>query len=138
MTHIRGDITKVYEVLKKGYPQPIVQTAQNYTVTTGAIAPGVHTYNLPNITSGYRGYIKGISATCDDNTTLHEVWLTRTTPLTGEVWTFFVSYFFIGYEWITGDVIVPDYSTWTVSIDNTAVGNVSFTINVHWIESPTI
>ena len=137
MTHIRGDITKVYEVLKKGYEQPIVQVAKNYTITTGAIAPGVTPYALPNITPGYIGYIKKISATCDNAINIHEVTLRRISA-TGDVWAFFDSYFFIGKEWNTGDVAIAAMDTWTVSIDNNAAGNVSFTVNVFWIESPIV
>ena len=136
MTHIRGDITKVYEVLKKGYEQPIVQTVHQYTITTGAIAPGVHTYALPNITSGYVGYVKRISATCDNATNIHEVVLRRIIPT--DVWVFLNSYFVIGKEWNTGDFIIEDYMTWTATIDNNAPGNVSFTVNVYWMESPIV
>ena len=138
MTILHGDVTKVFEVLKKGYEQPIVQLAKSYTITTGAIAPGVYVYALPNITSGYMGFIKMISATCDNATNIHEVWLTRTAPLRVpvEVWSFFDSYFVIGKEWNTGDVRITNENTWTVSIDNNAAGNVSFTINVYWVESP--
>lgn len=132
MTLLHGDVTKVYEVLKKGYEQPIVQTAESYTITTGAVVPGVHTYDLPVISSGKTGYIKRISATCNDSTSIHQVWINS---INGGTWTFFNSYFVIGYEWLTGDVIISDTDTWTVSINNNAGGNVSFTINVYWMES---
>ena len=89
---------------------------------------------MPNITSGYVGYVKRISATCDSAANIHEVRLTRTTI--GDVWAFFDSYFVIGKEWNTGDVIIGDGMTWTATIDNNAVGNVSFTVNVYWMESP--
>ncbi len=135
MTILHGDVTKVFEVLKKGYEQPIVQVAKSYTITTGAVAPGVYVYALPVITSGYTGYVKRISATCDNATNIHEVWITRN-PGIPQAFTFFDSYFFIGKEWVTGDVPIPDTSIWTVSIDNNAAGNVSFTINIYWIESP--
>ena len=137
MTHIRGDITKVYEVLKKGYSQPIVQTTHGYTITTGAIAPGVHAYDLPAITSGYLGYIKIISVTCNNNTSLHEIIAQRINP-DGYTWTFFLSYFYINGEWDTGDIVVGETNTLRIYIDNNAAGNVNFTVNVYWVESPIV
>ncbi len=82
--------------------------------------------------SGKVGYVKRISATCDDNTALHNVYLTRT-EANGTVWVFFSSFFFIGYEWVTGDSLIPNDATWTVTIINGAVGT-TFAINVYWIE----
>ena len=134
MTHIRGDITKVYEVLKKGYPEPIVQTTHSYSLNTGAIAPGVHTFNVPGVTSGKIGFIKKISITCNDTTSLHEFGANRITA--GTPWTFFASYFWLGDEWTTGDVIINETDTLQIVVDNNAAGNVTFAINVFWIESP--
>ncbi len=134
MTHIRGDITKVHEVLKKGYEQPIVQQTKGYSFNTGALAisPPPHTYALPVMGSGKVGYVKRISATCDDLTALHRIYLTRA-DATGNVWTFFSSFFFVGYEWELGDALIQNDATWTVTIDNGAVGT-TFAINIYWIE----
>lgn len=136
MTVLHGDVTKVKEVLKKGYAEPIVQTTQGYTITTGALAAATHTYNLPNIPPGYRAFVKKISVTCDSTTTIHRVYLTRITTATGYAWAFFTSYFYIGDEWDTGDVPMENYTNWTVAIVNNTAG-ASFTVNVYWIESPT-
>lgn len=136
MTHIRGDVTKVYEVLKKGYSEPIVQTTHQYVITTGAIAPGNHPYDVPSITTGKRGYVKTISVTCDDTTSLHEI-LARRISATGVTWAFFSSFFYLNYEWNTGDVIISDTDTLRIWLANNAAGNVSFTVNIYWMESPT-
>ena len=135
MTRIKGSLERVKEVLKKGYTQPIIQTTRGYTITTGAIAVGVHTYNLPGITAGKKGYVKKISATCNDATSIHEVYLTRNNVSPVSTLIFSRNYFSVGYEWTIIDVTLEDTSTWTVTIDNNAAGVVSFTINVYWIES---
>ncbi len=82
--------------------------------------------------SGKVGYVKRISATCDDATALHNVYLTRF-DATGDVWVFFSSFFFIGYEWETGDALISEGDTWTITIINSAVGT-TFAINIYWIE----
>ena len=137
MTHIRGDILKVYEVLKKGYPEPIVQTTHGYSLNTGAIAPGVHNYDVTSVGTGNIGFIKKISITCNNAAALHEWGATRIS-VDGTEWTFIMSFFFIGDEWSTGDVIVGDTQTLRITIINTAAGNVTFAINVYWIESPIV
>ncbi len=132
MTHIRGDVTKVLEVLKKGYEEPIVQTTNGYSFNTGAIGAGANTYAITNITSGKTAYVKKVSVTCDDNTAIHTVQLRRYDP--AGPYDFFVSYFYIGYEWDTGDSPVFDTTTWAVIITNN-VGGTAFTVNVYWIET---
>lgn len=135
MTHIRGEIEKIYEVLKKGYEEPITQTTRGYSINTGALAAATHTFALPNIPSGINGYVKKISCTCNDLTAIHNVYLTRISTPTGVTWTFFSSYFYVGDEWDTGDAwIGGDAHTWTVTIINNAAG-ATFTVNVYWIES---
>lgn len=133
MSHIRGDITKVYEVLKKGYEQPIVQETKNYSFNTGALLPGTYTYDITAITSGKTGYVKKISITCDDLTSLNAVDLYRIDG-TGP-WNFFTSYFFINGEWFLGDTPIYDTTGWQVVLYNLAVGNVTFTVNIYWVES---
>ncbi len=133
MTILHGDVTKVHEVLKKGYSEPIVQTTNGYTITTGPLAAATFTYDLPNISTGKTGYVNKISVTCDDNTALHTIYLTRISDV-GTVWNFFTSYFYIGDEWDTGNVAIGDTASWTVTIINLAAGT-NFTINVYWMES---
>ncbi len=133
MTHIRGDITKVKEVLSKGYKQPIVQTTRGYTINTGAIGAITVTYALPNITSGKTAYVKKLSATCNDFTNTHYVNLTRI-DVNGVANVFFESYFYEGYEWDIGDVAIADNETWTASITNIVAGT-TFTINIYWVEN---
>jgi len=136
VTVIRGDVTKVYEVLKKGYPEPIVQTTHGYSLNTGAIAPGVYGFNVPGVTAGNIGYVKKISITCNDSTSLHEFGTNRISA-DGTIWTFFASFFWMGGEWTIGDVIIPNTATLRIVVDNNAAGNVTFAINVYWLESPT-
>jgi len=75
------------------------------------------------------GYLRKISVTCDNTTAIHRVRLIRAN------WVFFQSYFYVGYEWNLGDASIQDTDTWVVEIYNLAVGNVTFTVNVYWIES---
>ena len=123
--------------MKKGYPEPIVQTTHGYSLNTGAIAPGVHNFDVTSVGTGNIGFIKKISITCNDATSLHEYGATRISA-DGTEWTFIFSFFFIGDEWSTGDVIVGDTQTLRITIDNNALGNVTFAINVYWIESPIV
>jgi len=130
MSVLHGEITKVHEVLAKGYEEPIVQTTHAYSINTGAIGAGNHIYALTNITAGKTGYPKKISVSCNDSTAIHHVYLSR---LPGNV-AFFTSWFYRGDEWTLGDVgVLSPPTTWIVTILNNAAG-ATFTINVYWIE----
>ena len=65
MSILHGNVTKVHEVLAKGYSEPIVQTTNNLSINTGAIGAGNHIYTLTNITAGKTGYPKKISVSSD-------------------------------------------------------------------------
>jgi len=133
MTVIRGSIDKVKEVLKKGYEEPIVQTTRGYSLNTGALGAGIHTYALPAIALGTLGYVKRFSISTNDGTAVHTVQLRRTT-IDGNVWDFHVSYFYRNYEWELGDIPIYPVGTWSVIITNNAAGAI-FAVNVYWIES---
>lgn len=130
MTVIRGDVTKVYEVLAKGYEQPIVQTTHSYSINTGALGAGDHTYAITDITAGKTGYPKKISVSCNDGTAIHHIYLIRDS----DNWAFLLSFFFRGEEWTLGDVpMYPPPNGWHIIIGNAAAGT-TFTVNVYWIE----
>ena len=135
MSIIHGDITKIHEVLKRGYSEPIVQATKGYSLNTGAIAPGVNNFDVTGVTAGYVGFFKIISVSCDDATSIHQI-TARKIPAVGDVWDFFSAYFSIGYEWNIGDLLISDADTLRIIIDNNAAGNVTFSINIYWIESP--
>ena len=138
MTRIKGVVEQIEEVDEEGHEQPIIQKERSYIIRHINVGAGPYRYDLPNIPTGYRGYLKAISASCDFSpTNINDIWINRTDLITGEWWTIFVSYFGRGYEWIIGDVALEDFTTWFIMVDkSSALLTTSITINIYWIESP--
>ncbi len=134
MAHLRGDITKVYEVLKKGYDQPIVQqTAIEVTqeALLGGAAGAWFVINQPGETPK-SGFFKKISITVD-NATIMEANLTAIFP-DGTTEQFWWNYFVINGEYDLGDVPINSDETYILSFQNNAVGAINLTVNISYIE----
>ncbi len=135
MAHLRGSIIKVYEVLKKGYDQPIVQqTAIEVTQETlvGG-APGAwYVINQPGETPK-SGFFKKISITVDDASAVMEANLTVIFA-NGVTEQFWWNYFVINGEYDLGDVPIDPDSIYILSVQNNAVGAINLTVNISYIE----
>ncbi len=143
MSHIKGEIDKVREILREGYEEPIVQTVRRYVLNTGAIGAGVNVYNITDIVQGKQGFVKKIAIGCNDATFLHAVFLTRIPApiMMGPDWMFFISYFYRFYDWDIGDLDIRkgkpnplDDDTWTLTIINNVAGT-TFTADIYWVEN---
>ncbi len=134
MAHLRGSITKVHEILKKGYDQPIVQTTAVEVTqeALGGLAAGAwFVINQPGETPK-SGFFKKISITVD-NTTVMQASLTTIFP-DGTTEQFWWNYFRINGEYDLGDVPIDPDSTYILSFQNNAVGAINLTANISYIE----
>ncbi len=134
MTHLRGDITKIKNILKKGYDQPIVQRTSievTQEALVGLAAGAWFVINQPGETPK-SGFFKKISITVD-NATIMEANLT-TISSDGTSTQFWWNYFVINGEYDLGDVPINSDETYVLSFQNNAAGAINFTANISYIE----
>ena len=136
MTHIRGSISKVKEVLTKGYKISAVQTpSMDVTSDTiaGLTAMTYYVINIPGST--YKnGYMKKISVTCNDNANLMGAYLTGRSVATGESLIFWYTFFINNGEWDLNDTGILDNEEYLLTLLNYSAGAVLFTANLSYIE----
>ncbi len=134
MAHLRGSITKIKNILKKGYDQPIVQQTAMEVIqeaVPGTTADAWYIINQPGETPK-SGFFKKISITVD-NATLMEASLTTIFP-DGTTTQFWWNYFIINGEYDLGDVPINSDEIYVLSFQNNAVGEINFTANISYIE----
>ena len=136
MTHIRGSISKVKEVLTKGYKISAVQTASIDVTSVNVAGTSYQTYSVINIPgSTYKnGYMKKISITCNDSTVLNEAYLTVRDVATGVTAVFWRAFFYVNGEWELNDASIFDTEEYLITLGNYTGGGVLFTANLTYIE----
>lgn len=134
MTHLRGDITKVNSILKKGYNQPIVQqTDMEVTQETipGTTTSAWYVINEPEETAK-SGFFKKISITVNDASAIMMANLTGVFGDTVQiVW---YNYFTINGEFDLGDIPIEPNLYYVLTVQNNAAGAINMTANISYIE----
>lgn len=136
MTHLRGSIIKVKEVLKRGYDQPIVQQTRMEVVQETVPATSAQIFNIINIPGGtyVNGYLKKISITVDEFATVMQSMLRRETIITGDIEDLWRGQFIGNGEWSLFDRAIYDYENFYIVFWNNSVNPQNFTANISYIE----
>ena len=136
MAHLRGDITKVKEVLKRGYAQPIVQQTRMEVVQESVPGLSAQIYNIINIPGGtyINGYLKKISITVDEGATVMQSMLRREGVITGTIEDFWSTQFILSGEWSLFDKAIFDNENFYIVIFNNSALAQNFTANISYIE----
>ncbi len=136
MAHLRGDITKVKEVLKRGYAQPIVQQTRMEVVQETVPGLSAEIYNIINIPGGtyINGYLKKISITVDEGATVMQAMLRGESTRTGAILDFWRTQFILSGEWSLSDQALFDYENLYIVIWNNSANPQNFTANISYIE----
>jgi len=131
MSHLRGDITKVKEVLKRGYDQPIVQ--QTRMVVVQENVPGLSA-QIYDIIINTNGYLKKISITVDEGVTVMQSMLREVSNITGAIRDYWRSQFILNGEWPLFDKKIFDYENYYIVFWNNSALAQNFTANISYIE----
>ncbi len=136
MAHLRGDITKVKEVLKRGYAQPIVQQTRMEVVQETIPGLSAQIYNIINIPGGtyINGYLKKISITADEGAIIMQSMLRREGVITGTIEDFWSTQFILSGEWSLFDKAIFDNENFYIVIFNNSALAQNFTANISYIE----
>jgi len=127
---------KVYEVLKRGYAQSIVQQTRMEVVQETVPATSAQIYNIINIPGEtyVNGYFKKISITVDEFTTVMQSMLRRESTITGAIEDMWRGQFIGNGEWSLFDRALYDYENLYIVFWNNSANPQNFTANISYIE----
>ena len=135
MAVLHGDVSKVYEVLTKGYAISPVQTASMDVTSDNIAGTSYQTYyavNLPGQT--YKnGYMKKISVTCNNTATLMEAYLSVRVVATGVTTVLWQSFFVNNGEWDLNDIRILDTNEYLITLGNYVEWIVHLTVIIIYI-----
>ena len=136
MTHLRGSITKVKEVLKRGYDQPIIQQTRMEVVQETVPALSAIIIDIINIPGGTytNGYLKKISITVDEFTIVMQSMLRKVSTVTGTIEDFWRAQFIGNNEWSLFDKAIFDNENLYIVFWNNSANPQNFTANISYIE----
>lgn len=126
MTHIRGNINQVTEVLKIAYTAKInaFQNAERWVIRWD-IPPGGLSFTR-TIEREKTGVVKLFDVSALNNANLLPISLTRTNEPTFV----FGSYLFNRQNWKLNDAIIPAGDQLIVNLGNPTVGNIFYTVQI--------
>lgn len=126
MTHIRGNINQVTEVLKIAYTEKIsaFQNAERWVIRW-PVPPGGLSFTR-TIEREKTGIVKLFDVSALDNANLLSVSLQRTTEPTF----IFASYLFNRHNWELTDAIIPEGDQLIVVLENPTGADIDYTVQV--------